>query len=72
MGLYGCTHKSIAMGVPLLNAVYKDDPNVGLYTLPLLIWYPAALIIGGSIAPILADGVDQLDRYFFFATRPVR
>jgi sodium/bile acid cotransporter 7 len=58
MGLFGCTHKTVAMGVPLINAIYEDDPAVGLYTLPLLIWHPMQLVIGTFLAPRLAAFVD--------------
>jgi len=46
MGLFGCTHKTVAMGVPLIGAMYENNPNVGLYTLPLLIWHPMQLVLG--------------------------
>jgi len=46
MGLFGCTHKTIAVGVPLITSIYATSPNLGVYTLPLLIWYPMQLIIG--------------------------
>uniref|UniRef100_A0A7S1YYZ9 Sodium/bile acid cotransporter n=1 Tax=Trieres chinensis TaxID=1514140 RepID=A0A7S1YYZ9_TRICV len=54
MGLFGCTHKTVAMGVPLINAIYEDNPLVGLYTLPLLIWHPMQLVLGSAIAPKLS------------------
>jgi sodium/bile acid cotransporter 7 len=54
MGLFGCTHKSVAMGIPLINAIYEDDINVGFYTLPLLVWHPMQLIIGSFLAPRLS------------------
>ena len=59
MGLYGCTHKTVAMGVPLINAIYEDNPAVGLYTLPLLIWHPMQLVIGTFLAPRLARFVER-------------
>ena len=59
MGLYGCTHKTVAMGVPLINAIYESDPNVGLYTLPLLIWHPMQLVIGSALAPKLSAWVEK-------------
>ena len=59
MGLYGCTHKTVAMGVPLINAIYEDNPSVGLYTLPLLIWHPMQLVIGTFLSPRLAAFVQQ-------------
>lgn len=59
MGLYGCTHKTVAMGVPLINAIYESNPNVGLYTLPLLIWHPMQLVIGSALAPRIANWVER-------------
>lgn len=57
MGLFGCTHKSVAMGVPLINAIYEDDPLVGFYTLPLLVWHPMQLVLGSFLAPRLSKFV---------------
>ena len=62
MGLYGCTHKTVAMGVPLINAIYESNPNVGLYTLPLLIWHPMQLVIGSALAPKLSGWVDKEEK----------
>eukprot|EP00980_Cylindrotheca_fusiformis_P002401 scaffold558_cov111-Cylindrotheca_fusiformis.AAC.19 len=59
MGLFGCTHKTVAMGVPLINAIYESDPNVGLYTLPLLIWHPMQLVLGSLLAPRLSGWVQS-------------
>mmetsp|Transcript_3907 Transcript_3907/g.8516 ORF Transcript_3907/g.8516 Transcript_3907/m.8516 type:complete len:104 (+) Transcript_3907:1-312(+) len=62
MGLYGCTHKTVAMGVPLINAIYESNPNVGLYTLPLLIWHPMQLVIGSALAPKLSAWVEKEEK----------
>jgi sodium/bile acid cotransporter 7 len=61
MGLFGCTHKTVAMGIPLINSMYSDiNPSlVGLYTLPLLIWHPMQLLIGTAVAPRIAEYVDR-------------
>lgn len=40
MGFFGCHHKTVAMGLPLLKAIYEENPKMGLYALPLLIWHP--------------------------------
>lgn len=47
------------MGVPLINTLYEDDPNVGLYTLPLLIWYPLTVVVGTMLAPMINVYVDR-------------
>ena len=57
-GLYGCTHKTIAMGIPLIQAIYDGNPAIGLYTLPLLIWHPMQLIVGTFLAPRLLVWVE--------------
>ena len=59
MGLFGCTHKTVAMGVPLITAIYGDHPSVGQYTLPLLIWHPMQLVIGTFLAPRLTAFVGR-------------
>ena len=41
------------MGAPLISAIFETDPNVGLLTLPLLIWHPMQLLVGSILAPKL-------------------
>ena len=54
MGLFGCTHKTVAMGVPLITAIYEGAGQpLGLYLLPLLVWHPSQLVIGSFLAPRL-------------------
>ena len=43
------------MGVPLIGAIYENDPRVGLYTLPLLIFYPLQLVVGAFLVPRLKN-----------------
>jgi hypothetical protein len=45
------------MGVPLIGAIYENDPNVGIYVLPILIWYPMQLLIGAFLVPWLQSFV---------------
>lgn len=57
MGLYGCTHKSVATGIPLIDAIYGTYRAVGLYTLPVLVWHPMQLLLGTILSPYLARWV---------------
>jgi solute carrier family 10 (sodium/bile acid cotransporter), member 7 len=59
MALFGSTHKTIAMGVPLIKSMYEDDPLVGLYLLSILIWHPMQLVIGSFLAPMLSSWVEK-------------
>jgi solute carrier family 10 (sodium/bile acid cotransporter), member 7 len=53
MGLFGCTHKTVAMGVPMINAIYSTSPYLAQYIMPLIIWYPLQLILGSLLVPRL-------------------
>jgi len=59
MGLFGCTHKSIAVGIPLITTIYETSPYLGLYTLPLLIWHPAQLLLGTALVPSLSRFLER-------------
>ena len=28
--LFGCTHKTLSMAIPLLGAMFEDDPRLGM------------------------------------------
>lgn len=58
-GLFGCMHKTISIGVPLIAVIYKGDPNITLYTLPILIWHPMQLVVGTLIMPRLISFVQN-------------
>jgi solute carrier family 10 (sodium/bile acid cotransporter), member 7 len=58
-GIIGGTFKTIAVGVPLIHAMYatSDPEHMGIYTIPLLIWHPTQLIIGSLMAPYVSSYV---------------
>jgi len=58
-GMFCSTHKTLALGIPLITAIYEEYDNVGLYTLPLLIYHPAQIIFGAYISPKLARMVEN-------------
>ena len=40
-GLFCGTHKTVAMGIPLISTIFESESDsLGLYTLPLLIYHP--------------------------------
>jgi sodium/bile acid cotransporter 7 len=53
MGLFGCTQKTIALGIPLILAIFGDSDNLGMYSLPILIWHPMQLVFGAMLVPKL-------------------
>lgn len=57
MGLFGCTHKTVALGIPLIFAIFEDSSKsqVGIYLLPLLVYHPAQLFVGSALAATLFE-----------------
>lgn len=54
-GLFCSSHKTVALGVPLINSMYGHDPNVALYTLPILVYHPMQLVLGSFLVPALSS-----------------
>jgi sodium/bile acid cotransporter 7 len=52
MSFVGAT-KTIALGIPLIQIIYADDPNLGIYAAPLLIYHAAQLILGALTIPVM-------------------
>jgi solute carrier family 10 (sodium/bile acid cotransporter), member 7 len=62
-GLFGCTHKSMAIGILLVDAVFGHEPRAGLYALPLLVYHPLQLVLGTMVVP-------RLERYVKRSIQP--
>jgi sodium/bile acid cotransporter 7 len=48
--LYCSTHKTLGMGIPIINGVYQGDPNRYLALLPIMIYHPLQLVLGSVVA----------------------
>lgn len=47
---FAATHKSLTLGLPLMQIVFEGDARLVLLTLPLLLQHPAQIVAGGSMA----------------------
>ena len=53
-GLFCSSHKTLAMGIPLITAIYSNSDNLGPYTIPLLIYHPLQIVFGSFMTPRLS------------------
>ena len=64
MGLFGCTQKTIALGIPLILSIFGGTKYESLYTLPILIWHPMQLVVGsfvvGRLQKFMAEEKERL------------
>ena len=60
--MFCSTHKTMAMGIPLISSMYEGDKNIGLYTIPLLLYHPAQIIFGAYFSPRILQLVEKEER----------
>eukprot|EP00466_Bigelowiella_natans_P004691 jgi/Bigna1/88021/estExt_fgenesh1_pg.C_270082 len=51
--LFCSTQKTVALGIPLITAIYEESDNAGILSIPVLIYHPMQLIIGSLLVPWL-------------------
>jgi len=51
----------MAMGLPLIVAMYEDDPNLGIYSVPLLMYHPCLMLFGSFFLPYLKANTKRED-----------
>jgi solute carrier family 10 (sodium/bile acid cotransporter), member 7 len=57
--LFASTQKTIALGMPVVELLFGNQPNAGLLALPLMLYHPTQLVIDGVLASRLRS-VDGL------------
>ncbi|KAJ3057412.1 hypothetical protein HK097_007591 [Rhizophlyctis rosea] len=53
--------KTVALGVPILQIIYGGNPNIGLYSTPLLIYHAEQLVAGALLIDVLKKWVHAND-----------
>jgi len=51
--LFSSVHKSLTLGIPVLKIVFKDSKSLPLLSMPLLMYHPIQIVLGGLAAPSL-------------------
>lgn len=57
--VYASMQKTLGMGIPFINIIYEDDPNIYLVYLPILVYHPLQIALGSLIASPLRDWVQR-------------
>lgn len=55
--LFSSVHKSLTLGVPVLKIVFASSPILPLLSLPLLMYHPIQIVVGGLAAPSIRNWV---------------
>ncbi|XP_002168639.1 sodium/bile acid cotransporter 7 [Hydra vulgaris] len=49
--MFCSTHKSLTLGIPILKIIYMNDPFLPFLCIPLLIYHPSQILLGGFLVP---------------------
>lgn len=53
--IFCCTHKSLTLGIPMLRILYGGYAHLSTISLPLLVYHPTQIIMGGLLVAYLQD-----------------
>ncbi|CAH0548976.1 unnamed protein product [Brassicogethes aeneus] len=57
------THKSLTLGIPILRIMFHGYSHLSQISLPLLVYHPTQIILGGLVVPQLKDWVHSQRKY---------
>ena len=49
--IFCSTHKSLTLGIPMLKIVFAGYKYMSLISIPLLIYHPTQILLGGILVP---------------------
>eukprot|EP00615_Pteridomonas_danica_P004661 CAMPEP_0114353462 /NCGR_PEP_ID=MMETSP0101-20121206/18684_1 /TAXON_ID=38822 ORGANISM="Pteridomonas danica, Strain PT" /NCGR_SAMPLE_ID=MMETSP0101 /ASSEMBLY_ACC=CAM_ASM_000211 /LENGTH=473 /DNA_ID=CAMNT_0001494315 /DNA_START=86 /DNA_END=1507 /DNA_ORIENTATION=+ len=58
--LFSSVHKSLTLGVPVLKIVFASSPILTLLSLPLLMYHPIQIVLGGMAASEIKKWVNDV------------
>lgn len=53
--------KSAALGIPLINVLFANDPNIGIITIPLLMYHAEQLLAGSFIVTWFKHWMNKME-----------
>jgi len=51
--MFCSTHKSLTLGIPMLKIVFSGYKYLSLISIPLLIYHPVQILLGGLLVPVV-------------------
>lgn len=57
--MFCSTHKSLTLGMPILKIMYAGDLLLPFMTIPLLIYHPTQILLGGFLVPFIKSWMQR-------------
>ncbi|XP_062612126.1 sodium/bile acid cotransporter 7-like isoform X1 [Saccostrea cucullata] len=53
--MFCSTHKSLTLGIPMIKIVFSGDPGLSVISIPLMVYHPTQILLGGLLVPPLKE-----------------
>lgn len=60
--MFCSTHKSLTLGIPMLKIVFAGYEHLSLISIPLLIYHPTQILLGGVLINIIKDWMEKAQK----------
>lgn len=60
--MFCSSHKSLTLGIPIIKIVFSGDPGLSVITVPLLVYHPTQILLGGIMVPLLKEWMYSVGR----------
>ncbi|KAL5011446.1 hypothetical protein ScPMuIL_009997 [Solemya velum] len=61
--MFCCTHKSLTLGIPIIKIIFGGHDEMSIISIPLLIYHPTQILLGGLLVPIVRSWVKTKSEY---------
>jgi len=68
--LFCSTHKSLTLGIPMIKIIYLGSEYLSYLSIPLLIYHPTQMLIGGLLVPFLQRWMNEEERRLVTSSLP--
>lgn len=65
--MFCCTHKSLTLGIPIIRIIFADYPGISLISIPLLVYHPTQILLGGTLVPYVRRWMLERPGYYGFS-----
>ncbi len=59
--MFCATHKSLTLGMPMLKIIYAGDEHLPLISIPLLLYHPTQILLGGFLVPLVKNWLESFN-----------
>jgi len=69
--IFCSTHKSLTLGIPMIKIIYVGSEYLSYLSIPLLIYHPTQMLIGGLLVPSLKSWMIQKEKFLTTSSLPI-